>query len=126
VEISAVGVSATDLPRAVAFYELLGFRFPPVEPGEDHVESEGAGARLMLDTAELLTGLLGAPPRPANTAAFAVRCAGPVQVDELAARVAGAGHTVVTAPWDAPWGQRYATVADPDGYRIDLYAPLSG
>jgi uncharacterized glyoxalase superfamily protein PhnB len=49
-----------------------------------------------------------------------------VQVDELAARVAGAGHTVVTAPWDAPWGQRYATVADPDGYRIDLYAPLSG
>jgi catechol 2,3-dioxygenase-like lactoylglutathione lyase family enzyme len=125
-EISAVGVSATDLPRAVAFYELLGFRFPPVQPGEDHVESVGPGARLMLDTAELMTGLLGEPPRPGNTAAFAVRCAGPAEVDDLVARVADAGNTVVAAPEDAPWGQRYATVADPDGYRVDLYAPLTG
>jgi uncharacterized glyoxalase superfamily protein PhnB len=31
---------------------------------------------------------------------------------------------VVTAPYDAPWGQRYATVADPDGYRVDLFALL--
>jgi len=39
-------------------------------------------------------------------------------------RVSAAGHTVVTAPFDAPWGQRYATVADPVAYRVDLYAPL--
>ena len=30
-QIAAVAVSATDLSRAVAFYELLGFRFPPLE-----------------------------------------------------------------------------------------------
>ena len=79
----------------------------------------------MIDTVELLTGLLGEPPRPANTAAFAVRCATPSQVDGLVTRVASAGHTVVAAAHDAPWQQRYATVADPDGYRVDLYAPLS-
>ena len=41
-------------------------------------------------------------------------------------RPAEAGHTVVHPAWDAPWGQRYATVADPDGYRVDLFAPLAG
>ena len=125
-EITAVGVSATDLRRSVAFYELLGFGFPAFDDDEDHVESTGPGARLMVDGAELMTGLLGEPPRPGNTAAFAVRCAAPAQVDELAGRVSAAGHAVLTAPWDAPWGQRYATVADPDGYRVDLYAPLAG
>jgi uncharacterized glyoxalase superfamily protein PhnB len=124
-EISAVGVSATDLSHAVAFYSLLGFSFPPFDAGEDHVESSNPGARLMVDSAELLTGLLGEPPRPGNTAAFAVRCPTPGQVDGLVTRVAAAGHHVVTEPFDAPWGQRYATVADPDGHRVDLYAPLS-
>jgi uncharacterized glyoxalase superfamily protein PhnB len=125
-EISAVGVSATDLSRAVAFYSLLGFSFPPIDDGEDHVESSNPGARLMIDTAELLTGLLGEPPRPGNTSAFAVRCATPGQVDGLVTRVSAAGHSVLAASYDAPWGQRYATVADPDGYRVDLYAPLTG
>jgi uncharacterized glyoxalase superfamily protein PhnB len=49
----------------------------------------------------------------------------PAEVDEVVARVAEAGHTVVHQPFDAPWGQRYATVADPDGYRVDLFCPLS-
>jgi hypothetical protein len=29
------------------------------------------------------------------------------------------------APWDAPWGQRYAVVKDPDDNGIDLFAPLT-
>ena len=28
------------------------------------------------------------------------------------------------APWDAPWGQRYALVRDPDGNAVDLFCPL--
>jgi predicted enzyme related to lactoylglutathione lyase len=125
-EISAVGVTATDLARAVAFYSLLGFSFPPFDDGEDHVESTDDGARLMIDSVELITGLLGEAPRPANTSAFAVRLPAPGQVDGLVDRVAAAGHGVVTPAFDAPWGQRYATVADPDGYRVDLYALLPG
>ena len=27
-------------------------------------------------------------------------------------------------PWDAFWGQRYATLRDPDGIGVDLYAAL--
>ena len=126
-EISAVGVCATDLAQAVAFYELLGFRFPPMAPGEDHVETEaGGGAQLMIDSVAMMTGFLGESPRPGNAAAFAVRCSTPQEVDAVVARLAAAGHSVVTPPFDAPWGQRYATVADPDGYRVDLYASSAG
>lgn len=27
-------------------------------------------------------------------------------------------------PWDAPWGQRYAIVKDPDGNAVDLFSAL--
>jgi len=124
-QIAAVAVSATDLTDAVAFYEVLGFRFRPVEPGTQHLEAE-AGVRLMIDTAALLEQLHGEPPRPGNTAGFALLFDTPAEVDAAAAAVAAAGHTVVTPPYDAPWGQRYATVADPDGYRVDLFCVLPG
>jgi uncharacterized glyoxalase superfamily protein PhnB len=124
-QIAAVAVSATDLSRAVAFYELLGFRFPPLEAGTKHIEADG-DVRLMIDEAAFLTELHGESPRPGNTAGFAVLLDAPGDVDAAAARVADAGHSVVTPPYDAPWGQRYATVADPDGYRTDLFCVLPG
>ena len=104
-QIAAVAVSATDLSRAVAFYELLGFRFPPLEGDTKHVESE-AGVRLMIDEAAFLTSLHGEAPRPGNAAGFAILFDAPDGVDAAAARVADAGHTVITPPYDAPWGQR--------------------
>lgn len=36
----------------------------------------------------------------------------------------GAGAAGLQEPWDAFWGMRYATVADPAGNEIDLYANL--
>jgi predicted enzyme related to lactoylglutathione lyase len=122
-EIAAVAVTATDLSRAVAFYELLGFRFPPLEPEALHVEAE-AGIRLMVDAASLVEQLTGEPPRPGGAPGFALLYGSPAEVDEVAGRIAAAGHRVVLPPWDAPWGQRYCTVADPDGYHVDLFCPL--
>jgi predicted enzyme related to lactoylglutathione lyase len=123
-EIAAVAVSATDLSRAVAFYEQLGFRFPALEPDTQHAEAE-AGVRLMIDRASLLEELHGEVPRPGNTAGFALLFGSPSEVDDAVGRVSAAGHAVVHEPFDAPWGQRYATVADPDGYRVDLFCPLA-
>jgi catechol 2,3-dioxygenase-like lactoylglutathione lyase family enzyme len=124
-QIAAVAVSATDLARSAAFYELLGLSFPPIEDGAMHLESPGA-VRLMIDAAAMLAELNGEPPRPGTASGFALLAGSPGEVDDAVARVAGAGHTVVHQPFDAPWGQRYATVADPDGYRVDLFCPLPG
>jgi hypothetical protein len=35
----------------------------------------------------------------------------------------GAGYDGTLLPHDAPWGQRYATLADPDGVWVDLAEP---
>jgi len=40
-------------------------------------------------------------------------------------RLTTAGHPGSLNPYDAPWGQRYATVLDPDGNMVDLFAPLA-
>ena len=47
-------------------------------------------------------------------------------VDAAYAQLTGAGHRGELAPFDAFWGQRYATVLDPDGTGVDLFAPLPG
>jgi catechol 2,3-dioxygenase-like lactoylglutathione lyase family enzyme len=126
-KIYAVAVSATDLPGARAFYELLGFRFPSTEPDDPHLEAEDdSGVRLMIDSASLIADLYGEQPRPGTAAGFAMVVESPTAVDETVARVRSAGHAVVKDPYEAPWGQRYATVADPDGYRVDLFCPLPG
>jgi len=41
------------------------------------------------------------------------------------AKVTEAGHPGPLAPYDAPWGQRYATVLDPDGNIVDFFAALA-
>ncbi|WP_245759516.1 VOC family protein [Poseidonocella sedimentorum] len=124
--LDAVGVTARDMGASVAFYERLGFSFAPWTAQDKHVEAQlgGAGPRLMIDAADLAEGLIGAAPRPANHAQFALLCAAPSEVDARVAALAEAGHRVEAAPFDAPWGQRYATVADPEGYLIDLFAAL--
>jgi len=48
----------------------------------------------------------------------------PAAVDAMFERLTAAGHPGTLKPYDAPWGQRYATVADPDGYRTDLFCVL--
>lgn len=125
-KLDAVAVTSTDMARTVAFYELLGFTFPAWGPDDKHVEpmSKPGEVRLMIDTAGLMQDLTGSAPTPPNHASFALLCDSPAEVDALAATLEAAGHTLTVAPWDAFWGQRYATVRDPDGYQIDLFANL--
>ncbi|HCP81256.1 MAG TPA: glyoxalase [Octadecabacter sp.] len=124
--LDAVGVTSSDLKKSVAFYTLLGFEFAAIAPDDRHIEpiTDDGQVRLMIDDHELAQSLIGEAPVPPNHAMFAMLCASPAQVDMVAGQVASAGFTVIKQPWDAFWGQRYATVADPDRYLVDLFAPL--
>ena len=120
----AVSVTSGDLARSAAFYRLLGFTFPEFAPDAKHLEpvtAEGE-VRLMIDDRGLIESILGAAPKPPNHSSFALKCATPGEVDAAVAGVREAGFTVVKEPWDAFWGQRYAIVADPDGYLVDVFA----
>ena len=124
--LDAVTVTSTDLQKTVAFYTQLGFVFAPLGAEDRHVEpmTKDGDVRLMIDAAGLIEQLTGHRPVPPNHASFAMLCDSPAQVDAIAAAVKSAGHALTVEPWDAFWGQRYATVKDPDGYQIDLFAPL--
>ena len=56
---------------------------------------------------------------------FACRCDDAGEVDATYARVTAAGYEGRQEPWDAPWGQRYAMLGDPDGNRVDLFAAIA-
>jgi uncharacterized glyoxalase superfamily protein PhnB len=56
--------------------------------------------------------------------ALAFLCDDAADVDSRYQDMLAAGGQVHLAPFDAPWGQRYATVLDHDGNAVDLFAPL--
>ena len=127
-KVNAVSVSTTNMERSTEFYRALGFEFEPFDEDAMHVTSvdkEGS-ARLMIDDVQVIREIIGEDPRPGNSSGFAIEFNSAGEVDETAGRVAAAGFTVAKAPWDAFWGQRYAIVEDPEGYKIDLYAMLPG
>ncbi len=124
-KLNAVGVVSSSLTKTVEFYSLLGFEFPDGEP-EGHIESPGSenSAKLMIDTVDIVEGIIGEKPKPGNHSGFAIEYDSPEEVDAVVRKIQKAGFTLVKDPWDAVWQQRYAIVQDPDGYRVDLYSTL--
>jgi len=119
-------VFAQDLQRSIDFYRLLGLQVP--DPDVPHVAVELPGGNsLSLDTEETIAGMHPGWTPPLSSVsrlALALGVASPAEVDALFEKVTAAGHAGPLAPYDAPWGMRYATVADPDGNWVDLFALL--
>jgi uncharacterized glyoxalase superfamily protein PhnB len=123
VRLSAVGIVADSIPASIAFYRLLGVDVP--DPGDQpHAEAVVDGFRLMWDTRESIIelGLGGTPPSGGQPITLAFQCDSAAELDRTWADVIAAGHQAYREPWDAPWGQRYAVLIDPDGLHVDLYA----
>jgi catechol 2,3-dioxygenase-like lactoylglutathione lyase family enzyme len=123
-----VGIVVDDMSRSLAFYRLLRCNVSPEADGEPHVEASlPGGLRIAWDTVETIRSFDPGwePPsgRPRIELAFA--CDDAADVDATYRSLRAAGHRGHHEPWDAFWGQRYATVLDPDGNTVDLFAPLS-
>ncbi len=121
-QFDAIGIVCADIAASVRFYRMLGLDFP--DSIEDHVEATlPSGLRVMLDKLELIRQLdpdwVTPVGRPIG---LAFRCASPEEVDLTYATVTKAGFRGKTPPFDAFWGQRYATLLDPDGNGADLFA----
>jgi uncharacterized glyoxalase superfamily protein PhnB len=124
---AAIGLVATDLPRTLAFYRALGVEIPAAADTEPHVEVElAAGFRLLIDPVETIRSFDPAwsAPQGSPRASLAFECASPAEVDATYAAMVAAGFEGHLEPWDAFWGQRYATLRDPDGTGVDLHATL--
>jgi len=123
--LNALGIVTSDMATSIRFYRLLGLDVPET-PDEGHVDTFlPNGVRFMLDSEDVVLSFRPDWKRATgNQVALAFECASSAEVDDLYARVVGAGFDGEKAPWDAFWGQRYAQLKDPDGVPVDLFAPL--
>jgi lactoylglutathione lyase len=111
-----------DVERQAQFWERLGFvrhyQLPPDgEPGYVGLRSDGAELAITnAQWAEDRYGLtVGDGPR--FEMYVYVR-----ELDESVQELDAAGVVVLRSPEDMPWGERIATVADPDGNPVALCA----
>lgn len=126
VRLDLIGLVVADMPRALAFYRRLGLDIPPEADGEGHVECTlPGGLRLAWDTVEVIESFsTWDPPRGGHRIGLAFLCDSVAEVDARHEELIRDGYRSHLAPFDAFWGQRYATVLDPDGNPVDLFAPL--
>lgn len=109
--LSAVTLVTVDMARAVAFYEALGFELVyggPTTPFTSYAAGPG------------YLNLQAEPggPRPSGTWGRAIFYVD--DVDAMHERARAAGLTPVAEPADAPWGERYFHIHDPDGHELSF------
>jgi lactoylglutathione lyase len=111
-------LEVSDVERSLRFYtEELGFRitfsFPDKGPP--------VFASLELeDGSKLAIGGPKDPVEPGSTALWLYTD----DIDAAFADLREAGVEVVAEPEDQPWGERVASLRDPDGYTIHLGSPV--
>jgi uncharacterized glyoxalase superfamily protein PhnB len=127
IQFDAIGMVVADMANTLAFYRMLGLDIPAAADAEGHVEATlPGGIRLMWDTIELVKSFSSwEPPSGGHRVGLAFLCEDPATVDAKHEELVAAGHRSHLAPFDAFWGQRYATVLDPDGNPLDLFATLA-
>jgi catechol 2,3-dioxygenase-like lactoylglutathione lyase family enzyme len=114
--ISAVTLATVDMAAAVAFYESVGFRLLSGGPGADFT-TFGAG------TGYLNVQRHAGGPRPVPGWGRVILWVD--DVDAMHRRCLDAGLRPEAAPEDAPWGERYFHIRDPDGHELSFARPLT-
>lgn len=121
--LSFINLIVEDMPRALAFYRLLGLHIPAEMDEEYHARVSAGPINLELDTMIFARGF---DPNWTPASGEGVRAviefgtASRDEVDQIYARLVDAGHEGHLAPHDAFWGARYAIVRDPDGNHVGL------
>jgi catechol 2,3-dioxygenase-like lactoylglutathione lyase family enzyme len=111
--ISAVTLATSDMERAVRFYRLLGFELLYGGEAAGFTSFRAGGNYLNLIA------------HPAGCTLWWGRIIlYESDVDGLHARLVAAGHRPDAPPRDAPWGERFFHVKDPDGHELSLAWPL--
>jgi uncharacterized glyoxalase superfamily protein PhnB len=126
--VKIIDIVVTDLGAAIEFYRRFGLEFARDQYlPDDHAGCDlPNGLHLMLDTDSIRAKITANWTPPAQGRVFlSVEYGSSDEVDTAYAELVADGVAGLQEPFDAPWGMRYATVADPSGNGVDLYANLS-
>jgi uncharacterized glyoxalase superfamily protein PhnB len=125
--LDAIGIISSDMKKTTSFFSLLGVEFKEIGVGHDHLEATTqSGLRLMLDSETLIKEINPSWTKsPSSGIVLCFKQNSPDDVNKLFAKLTESGFESIKDPWDAFWGQRYASVKDHDGYQVDIFAELS-
>lgn len=124
-QLGFIGIVTRDMAASLAFYRTLGVHIEPDQDDAAHVDGKLAdGVTIAWDTVETIQGFDPSfvPATGGHRIALAFDKGTADEVDSAFAALVSAGYVGHVEPWDAHWGQRYATLLDPDGNSVDLYA----
>ncbi len=112
--ISAITLATQDMARAVRFYQELGFtlRYGGEQASFSSLHAGSSYLNLMVQRS-------GHPWGGWGRVIFYVS-----DVDALYERARAAGLEPEDAPRDAPWGERFFHLREPDGHELSFARPL--
>ena len=111
--LSAITLATHDMARAVPFYEALGFPLKFGGPQETFT-SFAFGTSFL--------NLIADSRGPVNWWGRVIIHVS--DVDGIYQKALAAGLRPEFAPSDAPWGERYFHITDPDGHELSFAKPL--
>ena len=109
------GLTVDDVGKSIAFYEALGFSVA------NRWEDNGTLIGVILRAGELQLGLnqddwkKGRDRKKGIGTRLNLETA--QSIDEIAARMKGAGYTLDVEPFDTPWKTRQFELTDPSGFK---------
>jgi predicted lactoylglutathione lyase len=123
--LDAVGILSKDFARTRLFFSILGVELKPVG-SEDHLEGiTDQGVRIMVDSEQLMQKIY--PAKTLASGSNLVLCEkkdSALEVDRCFSEMIEQGFVSIKKPWNAFWGQRYASVLGPDSFQLDIFADL--
>jgi predicted enzyme related to lactoylglutathione lyase len=126
ITLDTIGVYVADMAATLSFYRALGIAIDSDQDAEAYVQ-------VTLDNGITLGILSKAMARQADPTFvepvgqcldMQFKLDSPADVDSLYASVMAKGFKSHTAPWDSDWGQRFASITDPDGRNVAIFADL--
>lgn len=118
-------ITCKDLQASIAFYrDAIGFHVDQTFEYEGKVAGAVISAgdiRIVLNQDD---GKLGWDRIKGQGFYLQLNVAAPADVDASAARIKGAGGTLLSEPADQPWGARMFQFNDLDGFKLGVSTPL--
>ncbi|MBS0640593.1 MAG: VOC family protein [Proteobacteria bacterium] len=112
--ISAITLATHDMGRAVRFYTMLGFEVTYGGETESFTSLRGGACYVNLT----------AQPAEKTWSWWGRVIFWVTDVDAIHACAVAAGERPLTEPRDAPWGERFFHITDPDGHELSFARPL--
>jgi catechol 2,3-dioxygenase-like lactoylglutathione lyase family enzyme len=120
-EINAVTLAVTDMDRSVAFYRDLGLPVAVGGAGSPFTTLQAGRSFVNLQLVERYV-----PPGGVSGEVWGRVIVWVDDVDAVYARALATGHRPEFPPTDAPWGERYFHLRDPDGHELSFARRLAG